>query len=158
MRKANSGQQTANSRDDYFRPRLAGEKRWSSPKGRRAYIALVGFLIVSAVVLLIGITLAMLGVSEAQMGLSEKRGRYALALAEGCAEDALLSAYYGDILVDQLVFDRDYLEDSCTVTVEGAGDDWTITATATASGHTKRVEVTIDRGGEISIISWKEIE
>lgn len=126
---------------------------------RKGYIALISFLIVSAVVLVIGITLAILGVSEAQMGLSEKRGHDALALAEGCAEDALLSAFYGDILEDGLVFTRNHLEVSCTITVEHDGNSyWTITTEVTTSGHTKEIEVTIDRGDEITITSWQEIE
>lgn len=141
------------SRRGYF---LSKAKKTSfSGRSRDAYIALVSFLIVSAVVLLIGITLAILGVSEAQMGLSEKRGHYALALAEGCAEDALLSAYYDGSYAGGA---ESYPEGSCTVGVVKDGDNWTITTTAATSGHTKRIEVTIDRGDEISIISWKEIE
>jgi len=154
MRRANSIQRTANSRDGYFRPRPAGEKRWSSPKGRRAYIALVSFLIVSAAVLVIGVTLALLAISEAQMGLSEKRGHYALALAEGCAEDALLLAYYDGSYVGGA---ESYPEGSCTVGVVKDGDNWTITTTAAAAGHTKRIEVKITRGDKITITSWKEI-
>jgi len=153
MNKANSQQRTANSKRDYFLSKA--KKTWPSPKGRRAYIALVSFLIVSAVVLVIGVTLAILGVSEAQMGLAEKRGHYALALAEGCAEDALLSSYYDGSYTGGT---ENYPEGSCVVGVAKDGNNWTITTTATASGHTKKIEVKINRGNEISILSWKEVE
>lgn len=144
MKKANSIQHTANSRE----PLAVSRKP-------NAYIALVSFLIVSAVVLVIGIALALLGVSEAQMGLSEKRGYYALGLAEGCAEDALLSAYYDGSYSGGT---RSYPEGSCTVVVTKDGNDWTMIATTIASGHTKKIEVKINRGNEIVVTSWKEVE
>lgn len=131
------------------------EKTSFPSKARGAYIALVSFLIVSAVVLVIGVTLAILGVSEAQMGLSEKRGHFALALAEGCAEDALLSSYYNGSYAGGA---ENYPEGSCIVGVVKDGNNWTIITTATASGHTKKIEVKINRGNEITITGWKEVE
>lgn len=153
MNKANSQQRTANSKRDYFLSKA--KKTWPSPKGRRAYIALVSFLIVSAVVLLIGITLAILGVSEAQMSLAEERGQGSLALAEGCAEDAILSSYYD---INYSGGTENYPEGSCVVGVAKDGNNWTITTAATVSGHTKKVKVKINRSGKITITSWKEIE
>lgn len=136
----------------YFR---ATARKQGSRRSRGSYIALVSFLVISAVVLVIGITLALLGVSEAQMGLSEKRGHYALGLAEGCAEDALLSAYYDGSYSGGT---KSYPEGSCAVMVTKVGNDWTMVAAATVSGHTKKVEVKINRGNEIVVTSWKEIE
>lgn len=146
-------------RRGYFRA-LARKQRSSyfrkeKPTPRGGYIALISFLIVSTVALTIGIGLGILGVSEAQIGLSEKRGYSALALSEGCVADALLSAYYSQ---DYMGGSLSYPEGSCTVTVSKDGDNWTIVAAALYSGHTKRVEVTIDRGNEIVVNSWKEIE
>ena len=118
-------------------------------------MALTAFLIISAVVFVIGITLAILGISEAQMALAGERGYYALALAEGCAEDALLLSYYDGGYAGG---SRTYPEGSCTVVVVKDGDDWTITTAASVSGHTKKIEVKINRETELTITSWKEIE
>jgi hypothetical protein len=122
---------------------------------RDGYIALISFLVVSAVALAIGIGLGILGVSEAQMGLAEKRGYSSLALTEGCAADALLSAYRdGDYSGGSLSSP----EGSCTIAVVKTGDDWTMTIAGTVAGHTKKVVVKINRGNEIVVTGWKELE
>jgi len=141
------------SKRGYF---LSKAKKTSfSGKSRDAYIALISFLIVSVVALTIGTTLALLGVSEAQMSLAEERGQGSLALAEGCAEDAILSSYYD---INYNGGTENYPEGSCVVGVAKDGNNWTITTAATVSGHTKKVEVKINRSDKITITSWKEIE
>lgn len=125
-------------------------------KSRPAYIAFMAFLILSAVVLLVGTTLALLSVFEIQQSFAGRKGAEALYLAEGCAADALLSSFY----------DEDYSggienppEGSCTITVSKVGNNWVITSAATvASGYTRRVRVNILRSGSIQILSWKEVE
>lgn len=131
------------------------KKTGFSGKSRDAYIAFVSFLVVSAVVLAIGVTLALLGISEAQMGLSEERGHYALSVAEGCAEDALLAIYYDGGYGGGT---KGYPEGSCTVSVSKDNSNWTITTAATASGHTKKIQVRMVRSKDITITSWKEVE
>jgi hypothetical protein len=123
---------------------------------RPGYIAFITFLILSAVVLLIGTTLALLSVFEIQQSFAGRKGAEALYLAEGCAADALLSSFY----------DNDYAggtktppEGSCTITVSKVGNNWVITSAATiASGYTRRVRVNILRSGSIQVLSWKEVE
>jgi hypothetical protein len=122
---------------------------------RQGYIAFVSFLIIAAVVAVVGITLSLLSISEAQMGLSERRGRYALYLVEGCMEDSLLSSYYSSAYNGGT---RSYPEGSCTTTITKNGKDWILTASATNAGHTKSLEVKMNRDREIIIESWKEIE
>lgn len=129
-------------------------KKTTKQQARKGYIAFVSFLVVSAVVLVIGVTLALLGVSEAQMGLSEKRGHYALALAEGCAQDTLLTIYYDGGYGGGT---KSYPEGSCTISVSKDDSSWTITTAATFSGHTKKIQVRMLRGKDIRITSWKEV-
>jgi len=124
-------------------------------QARDGYIAFVSFLVVSAVVLVIGVTLALLSISEAQMGLSEERGHYALSITEGCAEDALLSIFYDGGYGGG---NKSYPEGSCTVSVSKDNSSWTITAATTVSGHTKKVQVRMVRSKDITITSWKEVE
>jgi hypothetical protein len=126
-------------------------------RARRGYLALVSFLVVSSAVFIIAVALAIFGVGEAQMGLAEVRGHRSFALAEGCAEDALLSAYYDGSYNGGT---RSCPEGSCTVVVVKDGDNWTMTTAAVASdsGHTKKIEVKINRADEIVITGWKEIE
>ncbi|MDP1710472.1 MAG: hypothetical protein Q8L46_00815 [candidate division WWE3 bacterium] len=135
---------------------LSAEQRRFSRKARGSYIAFTTFLILSAVILLAGTTLALLSIFQVQQSLAREKGFSALYLAEGCAADALLSAFY----------DSNYAggtktppEGNCTITVSKVGNNWVVTSTATvAGGYTRRVRVNILRQGSIQILSWKEVE
>ena len=131
-------------------------KRWSSPKGGRAYIALVSVLILSAIVLLVGATLALLAVSQAQQSLAMEKGASAHALAEGCVADALLSAFYD---ANYTGGTRSLPEGNCTINVSKMGDNWMVTSAGRVDGrYTKRIRVNILRSDSVQVLSWKEIE
>jgi len=131
-------------------------KRWSSPKGRRAYIALVSVLILSAIVLLVGATLALLAVSQAQQSLAMEKGASAHALAEGCVADALLSAFYD---ANYTGGTRSLPEGNCTINISKMGDNWMVTSEGRVDGrYTKRIRVNILRSDSVQVLSWKEIE
>lgn len=125
-------------------------------RGREAYIAFTTFLILSAVVLLVGATLALLAVFEAQQSLAREKGDQALYLAEGCMADALLASFY----------DSGYSggsetppEGDCLITVSKVGNNWVLTSAGTVTGgYTRRVRVNILRSGSIQVLSWKEVE
>ncbi len=129
---------------------------WQLSISKKGYIAFTTFLILSAVILLAGTTLALLSIFQAQQSLAREKGFSALYLAEGCAADALLSAFY----------DSNYAggtktppEGNCTITVSKVGNNWVVTSTATvAGGYTRRVRVNILRQGSIQILFWKEVE
>jgi len=120
------------------------------------YIAFISFLILGAVVLLVGTTLALLSVFEIQQSLAGRKGAEALYLAEGCAADALLASFYDESYAGGT---KTPPEGSCTITVSKVGSNWVLTSAGTvAGGYTRRVRVNILRSGSIQILSWKEVE
>ncbi|KRT67520.1 MAG: hypothetical protein XU08_C0002G0068 [candidate division WWE3 bacterium CSP1-7] len=131
-------------------------KKDARRKSRGAYIAFMTFLILAAVILLVGTTLALLSVFEIQQSLAGRKGAEALYLAEGCAADALLSSFYDSNYAGGVETPP---EGSCAITVSKAGNNWVITSAATvASGYTRRVRVNILRGSSIQVLSWKEVD
>ncbi|NIT04372.1 hypothetical protein GTO10_05690 [Candidatus Saccharibacteria bacterium] len=121
----------------------------------RGYIAFTTVLILSAVILVVGVSLTLLSIFQAQQSLAREKGTQALSLVEGCAQDALLFAYYD---ADYAGGTKSFPEGSCTTSVSKVGNNWVITSTVTLGGYTKRVRVNILREGEVQILSWKEIE
>lgn len=125
---------------------------------RSAYIALISVLIIGAVILVISIGVASRSISETQMSFSEQQSHKALALANLCAEHALLKLgksldYTGGelITVD---------EESCDVlAVQGSGSaNRTIKAQSIVSGYIKKVKVEVlEVLPVIQIASWEEV-
>lgn len=129
---------------------------YPSAISKRGYIAFTTFLILSAVVLLVGTSLALLSVFEIQQSFAARKGSEALYLAEGCAADALLSSFYDESYAGGATTPP---EGNCTVTVSKVGDNWVITAAGTVTGgYVRRVRVNIIRGNSIQILSWREVE
>src|SRR3990170_5356738 len=127
-------------------------KKDARRKSRGAYIAFMTFLILAAVILLIGTTLALLSVFEIQQSLAGRRGAEALYLAEGCAADALLLSFYNSNYAGGTTNPP---EGSCTTTVSKVGNNWVLTTAATITGgYIRRVRVNILRSGSIQILSW----
>jgi hypothetical protein len=122
----------------------------------RGYIAFSAFLILSALIVLVGTTLALLSVFEIQQSLAGRKGAEAFYLAEGCMADALLSAFYSEAYAGGT---KTLPEGSCTITVSKVGNNWVLTSVGTvAGGYTRRVRVNILRSDSIQILSWKEVE
>src|SRR3989304_7588675 len=110
-------------------------KKDARRKSRGAYIAFMTFLILAAVILLVGTTLALLSVFEIQQSLAGRKGAEALYLAEGCAADALLSAFYSDAYAGGT---KTLPEGDCTITVSKVGNNWVLTsAGAVARGDNR---------------------
>jgi len=130
-------------------------KKLQESSGKLGYIAFTTFLIFSAVVLLAGATLSLMAVFEAQQSLAREKGYQTLYLAEGCASDALLSAFYSSSYAGGT---RTAPEGSCTTTVSKVGNNWVLTSVATVSGYVRRVSVNILRSGSIQVLSWKDTE
>lgn len=120
------------------------------------YIAFTSFLILSVVFLLVGSVLALLAVFQAQQSLAREKGSTALGLAEGCAADALLSAFND---VNYAGGTKTLPEGTCTISVSKVGTNWLITSSGTvANRYIRRVRVNILRESTIIVLSWKEIE
>lgn len=127
-------------------------------RNQQGFIALISVLIIGAVVLVISIGLSLRSVGETNMALSEQESHRALALANLCAEQALMKLesvlnYAGNesIIVGS---------ESCTIRpVTGSGNlNRTVETQSTVSGYTKKVRVVVSRiSPTIQITSWGEI-
>jgi hypothetical protein len=111
-------------------------------------------LIISFVVLAASINLSLLGIGEGQASLSLAKGAETWSFVDGCAEDALLklrnnASYAGGNVTRP--------EGTCTVSVSQAGSVYTLTVSTNATLYKRTVEIVANRGGNITITSWKEI-
>lgn len=121
---------------------------------QKGYVALVIVLTISVVALTTATTIALLGIGEAQSSLALSKGEDVLQFVEGCMEDALLKAkndvtYIGGNITRP--------EGTCTVTVSKNGNNWTLTASTTATAYKRTVQAQITRTGNIAINNWREL-
>lgn len=124
-------------------------------KNKKGFIAISSVLIIAAVVLAIGITVSLLSIGEGQSALSLTKGEDTLSFIEGCTEDTLLkskasSSYNGGNITRP--------EGTCTITIDSkSGNDWTATISTAATEYKRTIRVIFNRGGAITLTSWKEI-
>ena len=125
-------------------------------KARKSYIAFTTLLVLSAIIFLAGVTLTLLSVFQIQQSLSQETGFAAHALAEGCAEDALLSSFNNS---DYAGGSKVFPEGTCTISVSKVGNNWVLDVQAAISSrYKKRIRVNILRAGSVQVLSWREIE
>ncbi len=127
-------------------------------KSGAGFIALISVLIIGAVVLVVGIGLSLRSIGETNMSLSEQESARALALANLCAEQALMKLesflnYSGSesILIGS---------ESCYIlAVSGSGNlNRTIQASSTVFNHTKKVQVVVTEISPVMMLSsWEEV-
>lgn len=123
----------------------------SSRRPGAAILILV--LVVGAVSILIGTTLATRGIGFLSIGNADVMSRKVLALADGCAEDALL----------QLRNDRQYAggalprsEGTCLISITGTQENRLLTITATISRWSRVLLVTVNLSTpRITILDWR---
>lgn len=121
----------------------------------KGYIAFSTILIVSVVVLAIAVTSSLVSLGEAQSSFAQYNGESTLQFVEGCAEDALLkvranAAYAGGSITRP--------EGTCTITITGAGNPKTLTATTTNTSYKRTVQIVYNRTGTgVTLVSWREI-
>lgn len=122
---------------------------------KHGFAAIAGVLVMVAVLGSLIFVSMFLSIGESQMGLDLLRAERTLALAEGCAESALLSAK-----VDE-TYDEGTIalpEGECSVSVERNGTEWAIEISATHDGFLKKVEIVFDRQlAGITLSRWQEI-
>lgn len=124
----------------------------------QGFIALTSILIIGALILVISVGLSLRSVSETQISLAQQEAHRALALANLCAEVALMKLesvlnYSGNetVNVDGL---------SCDImSIEGSGNlNRIVKAKSTISGYTKKVKVVVSRISPVmQITSWEEV-
>ena len=121
---------------------------------RPGAMLLLTVMITGAVALTISLHLAFRGMHELDMGFAASQSLEALALAEGCREEALL-----EILRDPHYEGGTFsLGDGiCVITVTGEGTERTIAVTATIERWTRRLLAHIALSGpRIRLLEWRE--
>lgn len=125
---------------------------------KRGFIALISVLIIGAVVLMITIGLALRSQAETAISFSEQESHRALALANLCAEQALLKLentvnYAGN---ESIMMDGE----SCEILlIDGSGNlHRTVKTQSTVSKYTKKVKVKVLQTSPVmQIVSWEEV-
>ena len=121
---------------------------------RPGALLLMTVLVVGSVSLAVALSIALRGIGELQMGYSENQTLETLAIADGCAQEALI----------RISLDRTYSggtlsvgDGSCTFTVTSQGTESTIAATATLDRWTRKFTVRTNRiKGHPSILNWEQ--
>jgi hypothetical protein len=122
-----------------------------------------GFIAILTVIALLVFSLSLtvavtyLSINEAQSGSALSQGAIALALSEGCAEDALLLSrrdenYNGGTY--------EYLGGTCNVEVSKNGTVWTLDVSGARDNFARSLEIVVDRQpgspAVITLQSWLE--
>jgi len=115
---------------------------------------LLTVLIVGFVALLVTLSTAMRGIGELNMGFAENQSYETLAIADACAQEALL----------QLSLDDEYTggtitvgDGTCTITVTTSGTDRTIDVSATIDRWTRKYTVEVNlQNNRVNLRSWEQ--
>lgn len=130
------------------------------PTSQAGFIALLSVVLAGALVLTISIGISLRSVGSAQMSIGQEQSHRALALADLCAEQALMKLesvldYAGEpgapIMIDG---------ESCEIlAVEGSGNfNRTVKTQSAVSGYTKKIRIQVSQVSPImQIASWEEV-
>lgn len=111
-------------------------------------------LIVGTTALLIAMGTAMNGIGELEMGTGESQSAEALAIADGCAQEALLrlsrnQSYTGAVL--------NAGDGSCTISVPNTGGERVLSVTGTVDRWERVLTIRVQvSGSRITILSWRQ--
>lgn len=122
----------------------------------KGYITLISVLVTGAIAVAISIALILSGVSASRTSLVLEQSGQAKALADACAESALLSVYAspsftgsGSLSIGQ---------GSCSYTVTNTGgQNNTITATGVVGTVIRKVKILGTATTPITISTWQEV-
>ena len=121
---------------------------------RNGAMLLLVVLIMGSTALLIAMSTALNGIGEMDMGLGDAQSAEALAIADGCAQEALLrlsraSSYTGAVL--------SVGDGSCTIAVSDVGGDKDITVTSILDRWERVLSIRVRvSGSRITILSWRQ--
>ena len=123
-------------------------------KNNKGYIAITSILIILAVVLTIGTTVSLISINNIQASLTDQKGGEALAIVEGCAEDALLRLNNNNSIPVTITLP----EGNCNITnISNVGNDWTFTVSTTILNYSKSLQISATRTNTVQVTSWMEI-
>ena len=127
-------------------------------KNNSGVAAIITVLIISAVVLTMAKSISFLGINELDISFLGNKSQQTLALAEGCAEEALR----------QLQIDENYIvsgkelsvgSGSCTISVSTEASEKIIMINAVEGDYYKNLEIKINiNNGNIDIENWEEVD
>ena len=121
---------------------------------RPGAMLLLTVIIVGTTALLIALGTAMRGIEELDMGLAEIQSAEALAVAEGCAQEALL----------RLARDNSYAgatlsvgDGTCTIVVSDVSGNKEVVTTGTVNRWEHTITISVDvSGSSLTILSWRQ--
>ncbi len=117
----------------------------------QGFAALASVLVITAVVLIVGMSVSLLSINNVQNSLSAKKSEESLDLVEACVEEALLRINEDASLPAALTLP----EGSCSVTVNAqAGSDWDVTVSGEFEGAIKSIRVVAERTNTVTITQW----
>ncbi len=120
----------------------------------RGIAALLIVIIISAAALIMAFSASMLGIGDADMGFTAQKGNQALALATGCAEEALRRLQMNDTWPGTTL---SLTDGSCIINVSSSGNNRTLTVLAGVDNFNKKIMVTaIVSSSLVTISSWQE--
>lgn len=123
---------------------------------QRGFIAI--FLVIALLAFSLSLSTAVtyLSINESQSGLALSRGYGSLALAEGCAEDALILVNRDENYTNGTY---EYLGGTCDVEISKDGTVWTLNISSTKDNFTRSLEIIFDRQSvppTLTLQSWLE--
>ncbi|KKQ25941.1 MAG: hypothetical protein US62_C0024G0007 [Candidatus Woesebacteria bacterium GW2011_GWA1_37_8] len=121
-------------------------------KNQKGYIALSSVLIVSALVILIGVSTSLLSVNDLLSSFSNKKSNEVVDLTESCVEDVLLKLNEENVINNGTI---NLPGQVCNVTINShTGNDWDFTVDANKESFYQSVRVSATRGSTVTISSW----
>jgi len=120
--------------------------------------ALFTVIVVAAATLIMAFNSSLLGLGELDMGYTSQKGSEIFSMADGCIEESFRRLRLDNTYTGGSVIIGD---SSCIIGVVPAGNDRTITVTAsTTAGHYKKLEAGITLSTDslpvITLNSWEE--
>lgn len=121
---------------------------------KKGYAAIISILVLIPIIIVIGLTTSRLGIGNAQMSLGDSKSTEVITLIESCINDALLS--YNE--QGSLPITISTPQGTCTLTINTTtSSGLTFTTIATISGYTHDIQVTAERGANVTVVNWTQI-
>lgn len=126
-------------------------------KKQFGYVTLLSVLVVGAVGVAVSLSLLLLGLGSSRTGFALQQMYQAKALADACAEDALLEIRNATSFTGNGSLTLGQGTCSYTVTSQG-GQNRTVTATGMVGSVTRKVKGVLTKvSPNITVASWKEV-
>ena len=124
-------------------------------KNKKGISVLITVIIISAVTLTVALSTTLIGIDETQIGLYQHKALETFTASDGCAEEALIKLHNDNFYNGENLLIGDV---SCTITVNGAGDNRTINVVSVHDAiYAREIELEVNLAGTFSVTSWQEI-